>query len=1186
MNFIYYDTEESTFYDSKANEIFNPITFFISQTVNFSIQFIKGKPFISGNVIKFTPDTFMTNINEISGSVAFDNNYQQFITGTVSEVTSNSITIPYSSYIVVSSTGNIRVNGNLYNYDSVKYSDESYVFTFNNTVPEDIIVGTSVDIFEQLMFKTDIIDFTSKDSGIVTFSATFISERLLYEMNKSNVSSFTGNLQLKINNNGVSVVIISLPLTLNNVVDYQSSYNQISYNPEIIENIDLSYDSTLPEIVIYHDVQTGSNYDKNFNQLSENTLNIFFTQKFNIKTILIDGEPEYNYNTESWKYNQYKKITDSNTFAIISCSDTYGNNIEGVVSEDVISGSSSIKISLENNPILENTGYIYIDNIKIEYTNVSVSDSIYVFTTSNSLDTYVSGTKVRIPTSILFKTAINSSDNTGYSTGEFKTTVFVMSKKLIEKLSFGNQTKIQANIQLSLYTTGNIITNVYNIPVNINNVVDFNNNYNVPVIPDNGSTDYDNVTTVNGIESVYYYDIDSGSWYDSYGNYITPLLENYYGSVSKLTLKYIHGAPVITNGIVSTTPCTDFSGDDITTSFVINNLYSNSFNGSVYEESQSGSSTIKVYSNTVFYIEPTGNIRLYKNNEYTTYTYTTYTVDGNVYQFNLNTPIENNLEVGDLIIIPHALLCKSSGELTDTTQSSNGIFSAKMYFVSNKLISMLDYDNVSYIDAFLQHTIYKSGVAIHTTQVSFRINNKVDNNTTFNVPVFEPSIPESTETPVSSVSKSIFYLDVLSNDVYDSDGALLGNRNIYIYAGSIENFTIQYVVGEVTSINGNIEYEEYTGFNGVSVSSSISVNNTVTQKVNGVLNNISSDRKFVTVSFQGANNLYVGQIGKIVIYDVDSQNSVECQYSSYVIDNNGRYVFNLNNSISELLNINEGSVVTYFEEVMARAVGNSVDDSASSQGLFKFSLKMLSVKLTAMFSSGNVTEVESTLQHAVYSNGVIVKIFNIPVIVRGLIDYGADFSDEIESSTADKTWVLSLFRNSLEFQYSSDGSSWHSEQTSNDVYFRSRISNVDALWSSGVKLPEATNNTGGKIFANDAEGSGYDKAVAYALQSETIGEIISAQNTNGTWTVYQINNNKELSIVSWYIDTITFNSDNLDENGNLYVHNQYYPTAVKGGGHIIGIVPSWEDTENNLYRINLQGALTPGISYKLIMFRE
>ena len=45
------DTEESTFYDSKANEIFNPITFFISQTVNFSIQFIKGKPFISGKNI-------------------------------------------------------------------------------------------------------------------------------------------------------------------------------------------------------------------------------------------------------------------------------------------------------------------------------------------------------------------------------------------------------------------------------------------------------------------------------------------------------------------------------------------------------------------------------------------------------------------------------------------------------------------------------------------------------------------------------------------------------------------------------------------------------------------------------------------------------------------------------------------------------------------------------------------------------------------------------------------------------------------------------------------------------------------------------------------------------------------------------------------------------------------------------
>ena len=212
------------------------------------------------------------------------------------------------------------------------------------------------------------------------------------------------------------------------------------------------------------------------------------------------------------------------------------------------------------------------------------------------------------------------------------------------------------------------------------------------------------------------------------------------------------------------------------------------------------------------------------------------------------------------------------------------------------------------------------------------------------------------------------------------------------------------------------------------------------------------------------------------------------------------------------------------------------------------------------------------------------NILDKRVLFAGVCTREANFFCSLIS--ADVNSFSALFRNSLEFQYSSDGSSWHSEQASNDVYFRSRISNVDAVWSSGVKLPEATNNTSGKIFANDAEGSGYDKAVSYALQSETIGEIISAQNTNGTWTVYQINNNKELSIVSWYIDVITFNSDNLDANGNLYVHNQYYPTAVKGGGHIIGIVPSWEDTENNLYRINLQGALTPGISYKLIMFRE
>lgn len=52
-----------------------------------------------------------------------------------------------------------------------------------------------------------------------------------------------------------------------------------------------------------------------------------------------------------------------------------------------------------------------------------------------------------------------------------------------------------------------------------------------------------------------------------------------------------------------------------------------------------------------------------------------------------------------------------------------------------------------------------------------------------------------------------------------------------------------------------------------------------------------------------------------------------------------------------------------------------------------------------------------------------------------------------------RAFVTGLLRNPMEFEYSVDGvSDWHTAQTADDNYYRQRIANVNAEWSSAVMM--------------------------------------------------------------------------------------------------------------------------------------
>ena len=124
------------------------------------------------------------------------------------------------------------------------------------------------------------------------------------------------------------------------------------------------------------------------------------------------------------------------------------------------------------------------------------------------------------------------------------------------------------------------------------------------------------------------------------------------------------------------------------------------------------------------------------------------------------------------------------------------------------------------------------------------------------------------------------------------------------------------------------------------------------------------------------------------------------------------------------------------------------------------------------------------------------------------------------------------------------------------------------------------------IFACTDSASGYQLALSYAQENGIPGECVSVQHPDTTWGVYQIQNNKTLELVSWYHTSFNFTSEDLDENGNLSVAIGSFPIAVKGGGEVIPVCPSEENTENNIYRLNLNGLIVPGISYKIVTVKE
>lgn len=164
---------------------------------------------------------------------------------------------------------------------------------------------------------------------------------------------------------------------------------------------------------------------------------------------------------------------------------------------------------------------------------------------------------------------------------------------------------------------------------------------------------------------------------------------------------------------------------------------------------------------------------------------------------------------------------------------------------------------------------------------------------------------------------------------------------------------------------------------------------------------------------------------------------------------------------------------------------------------------------------GNSSSVQFTAELAGYGAGQTTPSFIVqfPLAVLNRIDLeGGSGSLPVTSDYYTRAQTEALLASTYEFQFSEDGSEWHSVQTSDDTRFRSRNSAVaGAQWSGAVILPSASG--GGEMNVQSDWNETDVLSDAYILNKPTIPIVNDATVTitqggvtKGSFTLNQSGN--------------------------------------------------------------------------------
>ena len=221
---------------------------------------------------------------------------------------------------------------------------------------------------------------------------------------------------------------------------------------------------------------------------------------------------------------------------------------------------------------------------------------------------------------------------------------------------------------------------------------------------------------------ILYYNVNTHDLYDASGAFMgnTPF-SVYFDNLISVELHYMEDTS--SDSISDWVPWTALEGNTVGSSICFDDEYIHAKTGKIYTNASVGDTSLIVHvSLDSEVVNPTGVLVVYKNDESISIPYTGYIENNGIYTFNLQNPLQIQLNQGGQVRVPQALLLKVDSDAVDHSRSSDGIFSFSTRVLSHKLLNKLIYGNSSSVSGTFEHQIVSDGNIVFTVTFAMKVN--------------------------------------------------------------------------------------------------------------------------------------------------------------------------------------------------------------------------------------------------------------------------------------------------------------------------------------------------------------------------------------------------------------------------------------------------------------------------------
>lgn len=242
------------------------------------------------------------------------------------------------------------------------------------------------------------------------------------------------------------------------------------------------------------------------------------------------------------------------------------------------------------------------------------------------------------------------------------------------------------------------------------------------------------------------------------------------------------------------------------------------------------------------------------------------------------------------------------------------------------------------------------------------------------------------------------YYNVVTDTIYDSNGAMFGNSVLTAYFNNHLDLEINYMTD--TSADNTTDWVPWTGLEGLSVSSSVSFDNDYVHASKGSTagNTAGSTTLDVNVSMD---EIDLNQSDALVIYNSDGS-TTSVTYSSFIYGSS-TVSFVLDEALTS--DVASGLKVRVPRSLFLKMQGDDVDNSSAATGKFTFHTYLMSSKILETLDYSDSKSLTGIMEHKIMSGGNVIRTFAFPFTIANLLDYNGQANVPVTGNWASKQYV-------------------------------------------------------------------------------------------------------------------------------------------------------------------------------------